>query len=601
VPIIQTPDGPVNFPDSMKDADIESVLQKQYAPKVAGAGPLGVPSPVAHPAVSMGTSSLAGPALTLGDLSKGIVKGGLNTINGVSSLIHSIPGGIGETLVPQSGLTGAKMYAEPHGTAQKIGKGTEQAAEFMLPGLGEEGAGLKLAEFAPTLGRMAAPIARIGVQSLGSGLINKEQGGTFATGAAAGMAGAGIGEGLKAAAPSLTGLAQGVGRKTGKAILDETSGIFPNAVRKSAQAVSNNIGEQIGDVMENASRRPVSPIRGLLQAPEYDVPLHSSDGVAGTPSRPLTLNQVDRPMLRGLPTPSGDVPMAPGLQDIFPERMASGTSSARLDFPHNVRVPPVESTPGLSQAEYIGEVPGERGGPGQTQGVLRTRGPISTNDEFGNPKSIPFPGEEPPASEVPYRGISLTPFRDQAQSAIDSANMRGNVKLAKGIGKVQDNTLLNRGLGGPRPDVVSPSEFWQTKRGVGEAVSATKWRPGYNDPFTGVQKGIYGNMADTLHKAVPESIPLDSRYSALIDATRPAPRSIFGHAAGPAAGALLGGTEGYRENGLLGSIKGAVLGGIAGIAAPTALNAGARMAWNPLAQKFVPMAVGGALQYDRSK
>ena len=38
MPIIQTPDGPVNFPDSMKDADIESVLQKQYAPKVAGAG-----------------------------------------------------------------------------------------------------------------------------------------------------------------------------------------------------------------------------------------------------------------------------------------------------------------------------------------------------------------------------------------------------------------------------------------------------------------------------------------------------------------------------------------------------------------------------------
>lgn len=58
MPIIQTPDGPVNFPDSMKDSDIESVLQKQYAPKVAGAGPLGVPSPAAHPSVNMQSPSL---------------------------------------------------------------------------------------------------------------------------------------------------------------------------------------------------------------------------------------------------------------------------------------------------------------------------------------------------------------------------------------------------------------------------------------------------------------------------------------------------------------------------------------------------------------
>jgi hypothetical protein len=58
MPTIQTPDGPVDFPDSMKDADIEAVLQKQYgAPKssVAGAGALGTPQPITHPPVSMGT------------------------------------------------------------------------------------------------------------------------------------------------------------------------------------------------------------------------------------------------------------------------------------------------------------------------------------------------------------------------------------------------------------------------------------------------------------------------------------------------------------------------------------------------------------------
>jgi hypothetical protein len=109
-------------------------------------------------------------------------------------------------------------------------------------------------------------------------------------------------------------------------------------------------------------------------------------------------------------------------------------------------------------------------------------------------------------------------------------------------------------------------------------------------------------MADTLHNEVPESVPLDSRYSNLIDATKPAERSLWGHAAGPLAGTLIGGTEGYNQGGPVGAVKGALLGAGAGIAGPTLLNAGSRFVYNPATQRLLlPAATGAALQLTDRK
>ena len=235
----------------------------------------GAPPPPKPPArtapPSLGSRFLSGAE----DFGKGVLKGGLNTVNGVSGMIHQLPLGIGEKLVPASGLTAAKMYAQPSSTTQAVGKGAEQAAEFLVPGIGEEGAGLKLAEHAPQLGRMAAPIARMGVQALGSGAINKMQGGSFGAGAAAGAVGSGIGEAMRAAAPALAETALRVrgndrlyGRTVGDAILNDTRGIRPGTIAKSAQS---KISELTPEVEQKAAQASQSGATGSLMPAKIGV------------------------------------------------------------------------------------------------------------------------------------------------------------------------------------------------------------------------------------------------------------------------------------------------------------------------------------------
>jgi len=452
---------------------------KPVAPVVAGAGPLGVPSPAAHPAVSMNSSSLPGAALTLGDLGKGVAKSGLQLISsGDDWARQHLPAFMTNTGMgfgKPANLPAEHELATPHGTAQKIGYRTGEAAQFLLPGLGEDAAAGKLAELAPQLGRYAAPLARLGVQTLGSGAINKSQGGSFGTGAAAGGLGAGIGEGLKMAAPTLTGIAQGLKspfQKTGTAILDETSGVMPSSIRSSARGVVNDLTPQLNEAAENST----SP-------------------------------------------------------------------------------------------------------------------------------------------------ISLASSRNAAQSQVDAAKGLNQQTLINGTKKMQ-NQLLSRlvepaaGAEGPMgriaiPDEVPASQFLQLKRGIGKALPAGSWSPESSNAFKGARNAVYGAMNDEFENAVPEAAPLNSRISALIPATKKAANVYFGHALGPATGAILGGFGGARRGlgpsgtnipAALGEgALGALSGGLVGAAIPAGLNGVARMVWSPALQKMVPMAVGGALQYDRSK
>ena len=559
-----------------------------------------------------------------GDVLKGVGKGALHTLDSTDDWARAhLPAFFTNTKMgfgPPADLAKEHAREVPHNTAQNVGRGLEQAGEFMIPGGAEESATAHLAPMIAKIPKMAkaAPVlAKMATAAVGSGLVNKAQGGDFGTGAATGAIGSGIGQGVQAAAPSVVGWAQGVGRRTGKAILDETTGILPSSIRASAARAKNAIGSQLDNVMRSAGERPPASVRGLLQAPEYDVPLHTSPDVPGIPSRPIVLHQPNRPMRPALPAPKSEIPLT---ENPYFSRLPPNEGVANAEI-NTSRVGEPMSTPegnpnygysdqfpssegkwtggtllrpfdggeasGMGHGQYFGQIPGEQGGPGEVQGVLRTRDPL-------------VHGQAPePGKEIPYRGMSLSPYRSMVQDEVGKANLQGNVKLAKGLTKIDENTLANRGLAGPRPETVSPFEFWQTKRGVGDAVSATKWRPGYSDPFANVQKRVYGAMSDAMHKAVPESVPLDSRYSALADATKVPGKSLFGHAAGPVAGATLGGIGGYEAGGASGAVKGAAAGALLPFAAPAALNLAARVAYSPAGQRLVPFMAGAGLQLNR--
>ena len=156
--------------------------------------------------------------------------------------------------------------------------------------------------------------------------------------------------------------------------------------------VMSKLGRRIENVPPPAQPTPApmtNPTR-LLGAGTEDTPLHSAPDVAGTPSKPVTLFAPSRSGPLGLPSPTGSTPMAPGLGDIFPERLASGTSS--MPLARSLEGPAT----GMGQGEYIGEIPGERGGPGQLQGVLRrprtfTEAPPQATPEnpYSNPVNFP--------------------------------------------------------------------------------------------------------------------------------------------------------------------------------------------------------------------
>lgn len=172
----------------------------------------------------------------------GAGKGLLNTVSGVSTLINKLPW-VGETLAPSQGIKAMQQMKPPQGAAQKAGYYGEQATEFLAPGLGEEDAALAAAKALPWMGKAAPVAGRLAAQSVGSGAVNALQGGSFATGAAAGAGSGVLGEGIRAVAPKLAESALGVTQKMrspsktiGQAVLDETSGLTPGAIASSASA-----------------------------------------------------------------------------------------------------------------------------------------------------------------------------------------------------------------------------------------------------------------------------------------------------------------------------------------------------------------------------
>ena len=232
------------------------------------------PAPTPPPGYTMDSASSQTPtpaaAPTFGDQVVNFGTGALKGLGSTLTNIGSLMTGGSEHFNSPGGEAGASerinAVNEPHGTAQALGKGAEQAAEFLVPTGLEGKAASVAAEALPKAARFVAPLARTGAAALGAGALNKAQGGSFGAGALMGAGGSAIGEGLKAVAPKLAETAIGIrkndrfyGRTPGTAILQDTKGIRPGTVADSANESLARFTRQLEN-MADQSKAPASLI-----------------------------------------------------------------------------------------------------------------------------------------------------------------------------------------------------------------------------------------------------------------------------------------------------------------------------------------------------
>ena len=207
----------------------------------------------------------------VGDFFGGIGSGALHTLATIGYPAGMAAHAIAPKYFPPASLSDPSLKA-PNSTSGRVGRGVEQAGEFMLPGGAEEKGAAKLAEMAPWAGRAAKPLAKVLTSGISAGAVNTAQGGSPVTGALMGAGGQVIGQGLKAAAPVIAETALGLpkaarafGKTPGTALLNETRGIRPSTIAASAQERLGQLNPELESAAAN-SKVPASllPARGIV-------------------------------------------------------------------------------------------------------------------------------------------------------------------------------------------------------------------------------------------------------------------------------------------------------------------------------------------------
>ncbi len=523
------------------------------------------------------------------DLLLGGARGVSNTASNIDQAVSRIPG-VGKFLTTpifgnktsQQSILQEKQFAQPQNTMQSIGRGLEQAGEFLLPMGAEEKAGTWLASRAPSMAKFVAPAGRVAAQTATSGLLNKAQGGSFLGGAAAGAGGSLLGEAGHAIAPSIAESALGIrkadrgfGKTPGQSILSETRGIRPQTVASSAQERIDQLTPELEEAVNRVSARPAPAVRGLLQPPQESILLSRERVPRGTRGGlfPAQANQEWHLGQTG---------------ETVPGEYGYGNPLPKPQF--------------LSGSEHP-ELSGSYAPP---KGILNSRdlrGGKPPVDEFGR---IAYPPPVAPMEAprtLPNATASLAPARSILSRAINTATERN---AAKEVGQLTPldqflNTRFNTGE--KIPEMVTPRELLNLKRGFGGEF--TSWNPETLPGVSGTARNAYHALDQELDRTVPEAAGLNQRISSLIPVAKRAESTsreagaaqrIAHRVAAHTGAATLGGVgaaEGYRHNGILGAVSG----GLLGIAAPELLiSPPAQMATaRVLASPVTARAARGAL------
>ena len=325
--------GQLKFPKSMSPDDRNQIIDGMMAKQ---------PPPPPQSMFQQGLSNLkqgiVGPQGLL-EFGKGAAKGALSTLTNIDSMASHVPGL--NMLVNPAKIADMQQRAQASNPTQAIGKGTEQAAEFLVPGAGEDALAAKLG------GGLAA---RVGTKALGAGLVNSAQGGSFTAGAAAGGAGEGIASALKAAAPTFARVAMGVrgvdgaraAEDPGAAILSRTTGFSPGTVATQASALNSADMQQLEHMAANRSTTSVNmlPARDAARSGFGTATLQNNEDSIRDMSE-LNRQLGSRPLNPGIPgKPSLSIPIAPaetsGWGGLNQKPTASLQVPARVAIPDSV-------------------------------------------------------------------------------------------------------------------------------------------------------------------------------------------------------------------------------------------------------------------------
>lgn len=512
------------------------------------------------------------------DLVKGVGEGALSTISGADDWMRAH----GPAFLTNSNfgfgkpadLEHIKQMATPANATQAVGKGAEQAAEFLIPGAAEEAGAAKLAKFLPMGEKMAPMVAHALTSAIGSGAVNAVQGGSPITGAAMGVGGSVLDHALKAMAPGIAESALGIrkldrayGKTPGAAILNETKGFSPGTIAKSAQGRLDELNPLLNDAADRASVRP-NPVRGLLNAPPEEIPLAAM--TRAPKSRPMVFDAKVNPE-EAMEPRSGD-PMAP-ISD-YP-----GIN------PHYLS--------GSAHPELSGRIP-------TMQGVLI------------RPQAIEA-GQAPIAKTIANNSASLSGARGELSQAFSKAFRQGERSTASQLEPMARH-LSETINGEPIPSNVTPRQLLDLKRGFGNEF-IHRWNPDTMEGVKGTAARTYHQMGEEFNRTVPEARPLNQRISNLIPVAKRgesaelnAPMSQrllnrVGAHTGALTGAIGGGALGYRQGGLPKALEYGGIGLIAPelIASPEGKMLMARTLNSPATGTLTKAMMGGMLQADRKK
>lgn len=213
---------------------------------------------------------------------KAVGKFGIDALAGLGQSALESSRHIGSLIFPNRLATrlglapGSDEAFQPQNPVQGAFKGVGNVAQFAIPGEAEKVGAAKLATLAPRLGRFALPAAKAVISGLSTGLVNKAEGGEFWPGALLGAGGSTITQRAQAAAPSLAEAALKVrgnqklfGRTVGNAILEDTRGLTPTKVGRTAQETIGQLTPELtaADLASGAAGNRVSlaPAREAIQ------------------------------------------------------------------------------------------------------------------------------------------------------------------------------------------------------------------------------------------------------------------------------------------------------------------------------------------------